>query len=142
MTNPLRIVPARAFARSTKALGTLPGIMLAVLTTLTLRVWAGAPIFVDSTADYANSSGVQTLPAAITEPWPAAQLAIVIDDLGYDKRRGLEAIALPGRLTVAVMPHTPNARFLAEAAHEAGREIILHHPMPVSYTHLRAHETS
>ena len=66
---------------------------------------------------------------AIPEPWPAAQLAIVIDDLGYDKRRGLQAIALPGRLTVAVIPHTPNGRFLAEAAHEAGREIILHQPM-------------
>jgi len=63
------------------------------------------------------------------DPWPAAQLAIVIDDLGYDRRRGLEAINLPGRLTVAVMPHTPNARFLANTAHEAGREIILHHPM-------------
>ena len=63
------------------------------------------------------------------DPWPAAQLAIVIDDLGYDRRRGLEAIALPGRLTVAVIPHTPNARFLANTAHDAGREIILHHPM-------------
>lgn len=71
----------------------------------------------------------QTLAVALQEPWPAAQLAIVIDDLGYDRRLGLEAIALPGRLTVAVMPHTPNARFLANTAHDAGREIILHHPM-------------
>ncbi len=74
----------------------------------------------------------------VAEPWPAAQLAIVIDDLGYDRRRGLEAIALPGRLTVAVMPHTPNARFLAEAAHEAGREIILHHPMQGSDYHQKS----
>jgi len=73
---------------------------------------------------------------SISEPWPAARLAIVIDDLGYDRRRGLQAIRLPGRLTVAVMPHTPNARFLAEAAHDAGREIILHHPMQGSnYRH-------
>ena len=62
-------------------------------------------------------------------PWPAAQLALVIDDLGYDRRRGLEAINLPGPLTVAVMPHTPNATFLANAAHNAGHEIILHQPM-------------
>ena len=130
MTNPLRIVPARLFAPFTKPLGTLPGVMLAILATLSPGLWADAPIFVASTAaSRVDSAQVRTLPAAVTEPWPAARLAIVIDDLGYDKRRGLEAIALPGRLTVAVMPHTPNARFLAEAAHEAGREIILHHPM-------------
>ena len=153
MTNPLRIVPTCVSSRWLRLLAeklagapkVLPAVLLtsaALLTSSAVhadgssasRIFqpvpmtnvpasdgSAQPVEVDSDAD--------NLPVAISEPWPAAQLAIVIDDLGYDKRRGLEAIALPGRLTVAVMPHTPNGRFLAEAAHAAGREIILHHPM-------------
>lgn len=64
-----------------------------------------------------------------------ARLSIVIDDLGYNRARGLDAIALPGAITIAVMPHTPNARLLAEAAHAAGKEVILHHPMQGSNYH-------
>ena len=64
-----------------------------------------------------------------------AKLSIVIDDLGYNRSRGLAAIALPGAITIAVMPHTPNARLLAEAAHAAGKEVILHHPMQGSNYH-------
>ena len=62
----------------------------------------------------------------------------MIDDLGYNRARGLAAIALPGSITVAVMPHTPNARLLAEAAHAAGKEVILHHPMQGSNYHAGA----
>ena len=57
------------------------------------------------------------------------RLAIVIDDIGYDRQRGLEAISLPGRMTIAVIPHTPNGALLANAAFEAGKEVILHQPM-------------
>ena len=49
MTNPLRIVPARLFAPFTKPLGTLPGVMLAILATLSPGLWADAPISVSYT---------------------------------------------------------------------------------------------
>ena len=78
---------------------------------------------------------IQKSPRALTQPRETPKLAIVIDDLGYSRSRGLQAINLPGPMTVAVMPHTPNARLLAEAAHAAGKEVILHHPMQGSNYH-------
>ena len=151
MTNPLRIVPPCTEARRLSLWATIRLLGAALLGAGAL----GLPTaFADGNWEYTGERPFQPvilehsiseqatsepsnapkdepkeLPIAVSEPWPAAQLAIVIDDLGYDRRRGLQAIRLPGRLTVAVMPHTPNARFLAEAAHNAGREIILHHPM-------------
>lgn len=130
MTNPLRIVRTLAARLGVPSL--LLGAAFTGLTAQAEVIFERQSLAGDSMAAGATASVVpqDTRPKQnLEEPWPAAQLAVVIDDLGYDRRRGLEAIALPGRLTVAVMPHTPNARFLAETAHNAGREIILHHPM-------------
>ncbi|MEM9689503.1 MAG: divergent polysaccharide deacetylase family protein [Pseudomonadota bacterium] len=57
------------------------------------------------------------------------RIAIIIDDLGYDHELGLRAIALPAQLTVAILPHTPRARSLAEAARASGKEVIVHLPL-------------
>lgn len=56
-------------------------------------------------------------------------IAIIIDDLGYHRYAGLRSVALPGRITVAILPHTPHARELAEAARAAGKQVMLHLPM-------------
>jgi polysaccharide deacetylase 2 family uncharacterized protein YibQ len=57
------------------------------------------------------------------------KIAIIIDDLGYERRAGERAIALPGPVTYAVLPGTPRARQLSEVAFAAGKEVILHLPM-------------
>jgi len=57
------------------------------------------------------------------------KIAIIIDDLGYERAAGERAIELPGPITYAVLPGTPRARHLAEFAHAAGKEVILHLPM-------------
>lgn len=67
-------------------------------------------------------------------PWPepeppAARLALIIDDIGDDRALGERSVALPGPITLSVLPHTPHARSLARAAHEAGHEVMLHMPM-------------
>ncbi|GAB3112718.1 divergent polysaccharide deacetylase family protein [Aestuariicella hydrocarbonica] len=78
--------------------------------------------------------------ASITPPHQPARLvqhedpanpriAIIIDDLGYNLRRGIDAANLPGALTLAVLPQSPNGVALAELGHERGKEIILHTPM-------------
>ena len=62
------------------------------------------------------------------------QIALIIDDLGYERRAGERAIALPGPITYAVLPGTPRTRYLAEAAFAAGKEVILHLPMQAEST--------
>ena len=56
-------------------------------------------------------------------------LAIVIDDLGYNRARDRHALSLPGELTFAVLPDSPHATEIAATATRAGKEIILHQPM-------------
>ncbi len=57
------------------------------------------------------------------------RIAIIIDDLGYEWEAGLETLALPADLTVAILPHAPRSRHLAEAAYESGKEVIVHLPL-------------
>lgn len=58
-----------------------------------------------------------------------AKLVLILDDIGYSVEAGLRAIDLPALITFAVIPHTPHGKALAEAAHLAGRELMLHAPM-------------
>ncbi len=57
------------------------------------------------------------------------QIAIIIDDLGYNLRHGIALARLPGALTLAVLPHSPNGIALAELGHQQGKLIMLHAPM-------------
>ncbi len=72
----------------------------------------------------ATPSGRQPGRGAIT-----AVVAIVIDDLGRDLRSAQEVMALPERVTLAVMPRLPQSRRIAELAQRDGREVIIHMPM-------------
>jgi polysaccharide deacetylase 2 family uncharacterized protein YibQ len=61
-------------------------------------------------------------------------VAIVIDDLGGNRRAARELLGLPKPLTFAVLPKLPHSREIAEAAAGAGREVLLHLPMePMGY---------
>ena len=56
-------------------------------------------------------------------------LALIVDDLGYDSSAARAVLALPGRVTVAVLPELPESTPIAEAAHRRGIEVLLHLPM-------------
>lgn len=58
-----------------------------------------------------------------------AEVAIIIDDIGYNRSQGLAAINIPGKLTYAIIPHSPHAKSLAIAANKMQKELILHAPM-------------
>ncbi|MDX1518964.1 MAG: divergent polysaccharide deacetylase family protein [Gammaproteobacteria bacterium] len=58
-----------------------------------------------------------------------AYISIIIDDLGYRLHDDLRAVALPGPVICAIMPHAPYSTQLAELAHQQGKEIILHQPL-------------
>ena len=56
-------------------------------------------------------------------------VAIIIDDIGYNRQQGLDVLALEGDLTFALIPYAPNALTFAKAASAKQREIMLHTPM-------------
>jgi polysaccharide deacetylase 2 family uncharacterized protein YibQ len=68
----------------------------------------------------------------ITQPAsadPGYTLVIIIDDIGNQMLAGTRAVELPGKVNLAILPHTPNSNQLARMAVAAGKEVILHAPM-------------
>jgi Uncharacterized protein conserved in bacteria len=63
----------------------------------------------------------------------AAKLALVIDDFGYRQRNEEQIISFSSNITVAVLPQSPNAKYIATLAHQHGNDVIIHLPMaPIS----------
>jgi len=56
-------------------------------------------------------------------------ISIIIDDMGDRAREDRRAVALPGPVACAFLPFTPHAERLAQAAYDAGKEVMLHLPM-------------
>ena len=59
----------------------------------------------------------------------AAKLAVVIDDFGYRQHNEEQIISFSPNVTIAVLPHSPNAKQIATRAHQHGNEVIIHLPM-------------
>lgn len=62
----------------------------------------------------------------------AAELAIIIDDVGYNANAGQQLVELNHAVTLAVLPFTPHGKMLANSGARYGKEIILHAPMSAS----------
>jgi polysaccharide deacetylase 2 family uncharacterized protein YibQ len=58
-----------------------------------------------------------------------ARLAIIIDDIGYNKTQSERAANLKGKFTLAILPFTPHGLNSANIAHHQGKELMLHLPM-------------
>jgi len=56
-------------------------------------------------------------------------IAVVIDDMGLDRRRSARAAALPGPLTLSWLPYAPDVGRQAAAARASGHEVLVHVPM-------------
>jgi len=61
----------------------------------------------------------------ITKP----KISIVIDDLGDNSIIARQMLSLPGKMTAAILPHTPHAKLISNFASEQGHDIIMHLPM-------------
>lgn len=74
---------------------------------------------------------VKLLPS---KPVPLRQVAIIIDDIGYDLKQIQELLKINADITFAILPLCPHTREAAEMFHKANRETLLHLPMePLSY---------
>lgn len=56
-------------------------------------------------------------------------IAVIIDDMGLDRKRSARATALPGPLTLSFLTYARRLKAQAEAARRAGHEIMIHLPM-------------
>ena len=70
---------------------------------------------------------LNAVPSDAPEDWPV--VAIVIDDMGLDRRRGDRITALPGPLTLSFLTYAEGLNAQADAAREAGHEVLAHVPM-------------
>ena len=71
----------------------------------------------------------------------SAQLAIILDDLGYDRAAADALFALPFPLTLAVLPNLAHSADIAEEAHRRGYQVMLHLPMESSNGEARPEST-
>ncbi|MEM7080093.1 MAG: divergent polysaccharide deacetylase family protein [Pseudomonadota bacterium] len=82
--------------------------------------------------------GISAVCLLTANPLWGAELAVVIDDVGYNYARGVRCIELPGNLTVAILPRTPHAQQLSAMAADRGKDVIVHQPMePYPSAHAR-----
>ncbi len=64
---------------------------------------------------------------SLSDPRPA--IAVVIDDLGLNRKATAEVIELEGPLTLAFLPYADALEEQTRAARAAGHELLLHEPM-------------
>jgi polysaccharide deacetylase 2 family uncharacterized protein YibQ len=67
------------------------------------------------------------LPFATRSSGP--MIAIVIDDMGLDRKRSTRVVRLPGPLTLAWLPYANDLPHQTKAARAAGHELMVHIPM-------------
>ncbi|WP_367360215.1 divergent polysaccharide deacetylase family protein [Syntrophus buswellii] len=57
------------------------------------------------------------------------QVAILIDDIGFDLSSVKNLLKIEAPISFAILPHRPHSVAAAEMIHKAGRDILLHLPM-------------
>ena len=81
------------------------------------------------------------LPAPAVPSGPL--MAIIMDDLGRSTHTADVLISMPQQVTFAILPDEPRAVQVAELAHAAGRQVILHVPMePQGYPAVNPGQTA
>ncbi len=72
-------------------------------------------------------------------PPPENGLALIMDDVGYDRQALQRLLALKIPVAISVLPDAPLARQSAEMAHQAGQLVMLHLPMEPENAYLSHH---
>lgn len=62
-------------------------------------------------------------------PAKRPRIAIIIDDIGLNRRSFDQLVLLPEPLTLSILPYAPEAQIYADLARRAGHDVMLHLPM-------------
>jgi len=94
-----------------------------------------APPAPETDAGSPNALHAALPPDAPELPLPKKpRVAIIIDDVGYDRLLADKFIGLNAALTLSILPYSPHQKTIARSAHAQGAEIMLHLPMePLEY---------
>ena len=92
-------------------------------------------IYPKSTAALQPQANKAPTPEAAPEGRP--KVAIIIDDIGYDRGLANQFLAMNVPMTFSVLPQSPFRRSILKAIRAKGQEIMLHQPMePEEYPHV------
>ena len=69
------------------------------------------------------------IPPKVPELKKLPKVAIIIDDIGYDRELAEKFLGLDGMFTFSILPYSPLTKNFARAAREKGSETMLHLPM-------------
>ena len=108
--------PAAAAQAPSHAAGPAPRSQLAVLSVPKPPPFAGTPPWIINAV---------AAPPTLGHP----MIALVIDDMGLDRRRSARAIDLPGPLTLSFLPYADDLPSQTALAHQHGHELLVHVPM-------------
>ncbi len=89
-------------------------------------------IYPKETSPPARSVAKKNIPKPIPKPGTRETLplvALIIDDLGYDKKIAKKFTQLNVALTFSILPHSPFLQSIVRLAESKGLEIMLHLPM-------------
>jgi polysaccharide deacetylase 2 family uncharacterized protein YibQ len=76
----------------------------------------------------------RTIRSKIPKYGKKPKVAIIIDDIGYDRTLAEKFLNLEAALTFSMLPKSPHYKQIAHAANKQGLEVMLHLPMePVEY---------
>jgi polysaccharide deacetylase 2 family uncharacterized protein YibQ len=71
----------------------------------------------------------RTRPPARQDGGPDPRVAIILDDMGYDRAAADAVFTLQFPITLSVIPHLPLSTEVAEEAYRRGDQVLLHLPM-------------
>ena len=84
--------------------------------------------FLTTATTWLASSLLGIRPCAAATP-AAPVIALIIDDVGYNRVHTMPFITMGIPITFSVLPHLCFSTVMAERAHNAGHEVMLHQPM-------------
>ncbi len=81
--------------------------------------------------------GIPAMVSAAAVPEGSSRAAVIIDDIGYSRRRADRFLRIPAPLSFSVLPRLALSEPLVQRIADHGRDVMLHQPMEPLNGHIR-----